>query len=81
LKRKITAKDDPNKILGERPVLEWVYEITHISGNKQLWSVTSKKLATKILKQLIDGKSVLDITKIKTGAEKTDVEYTVIGIQ
>jgi hypothetical protein len=61
--------------------LEWVYEIMHISGNKQLWSVTSKKLATKILKQLIDGKRVLDITKTMTDAEIPDVEYTVVGVQ
>jgi hypothetical protein len=58
-----------------------VYEIMHISGNKQLWSVTSKKLATKILKQLIDGKRVLDITKTMTDAEIPDVEYTVVGVQ
>lgn len=81
LKKKITDRNDPKKIIREEPALEWVHEITHISGNRQVWSVTSKKLATKILKQLIDGKSVLDITKVRTGAEKTDVEYTVVGIR
>lgn len=81
LTRDVKDRNDPSKIIGTKPVLEWVYEIQHITGNKQLWSVTSKKLATKILKQLIDGKSVLDVTKIKTGSKKTDIEYTVVGIQ
>jgi hypothetical protein len=80
LTRKIADRNDPKKIVGEVPVLEWVYEITHISGNKQLWSVTSKKLAAKILKQLIGGKSVLDVTKTRTGTQDTDVEYNVIGV-
>jgi hypothetical protein len=80
LTRKIADRNDPNKIVGEVPVLEWVYEITHISGNKQLWSVTSKKLAAKILKQLISGKSVLDVTKTRTGTQDTDVEYNVVGV-
>ena len=81
LTRKIPDRNDPNKIVGEQPVSEWVYEITHISGNKQLWSVTSKKLGAKILKQLIDGKSVIDFTKTRTGPNPTDVEYTVIGVR
>jgi hypothetical protein len=81
LTRKIPDRNDPNKIVGEQPVLEWVYEITHISGNKQLWSVTSKKLGAKILKQLIDGKSEIDFTKTRTGPNPTDVEYTVIGVR
>jgi hypothetical protein len=80
LTRKISDRNDPQKIVGEVPVIEWVYEITHISGNKQVWSVTSKKLAAKILKQLISGKSVLDVTKIRTGTQDTDVEYNVVGI-
>jgi hypothetical protein len=80
LTRKIADRNDPKKIVGEVSVLEWVYEITHISGNKQLWSVTSKKLAAKILKQLISGKSVLDITKTRTGTQDTDVEYNVVGV-
>jgi len=80
LTRKIPDRNDPNKIVGEQPVLEWVYEITHISGNKQLWSVTSKKLGAKILKQLIGGKSEIDFTKTRTGPNPTDVEYTVIGV-
>jgi hypothetical protein len=81
LTRKIPDRNDPNKIVGEQPVLEWVYEITHISGNKQLWSITSKKLGAKILKQLIDGKSEIDFTKTRTGPNPTDVEYTVIGVR
>jgi hypothetical protein len=80
LTRKIADMNDPKKIVGEVPVLEWVYEIAHISGNKQLWSVTSKKLAAKILKQLISGKSVLDVTKTRTGTQDTDVEYNVVGV-
>jgi hypothetical protein len=36
-----------------------------ISGNKQIWSITSKKLAAEILNQLINGKSVLDVTKTR----------------
>jgi hypothetical protein len=80
LTRKIADRNDPNKIVGEVPVIEWVYEITHISGNKQVWSVTSKKLAAKILKQLINGKSVLDVTKTRTGTQDTDVEYNVVGV-
>ena len=81
LTRKIPDRNDPMKIIGEVPVLEWVYEITHISGNKQMWSITSKKLAAKILNQLINGKSVLDVTKNRTGSQITDVEYTVVGVQ
>lgn len=81
LTRKIADRNDPQKIIGEMPVLEWVYEITHISGNKQIWSITSKKLAAKILNQLINGKSVLDVTKTRTGSQITDVEYTVVGVQ
>jgi hypothetical protein len=81
LTRDVKDRNDPGKIIGTKPVLEWVYEIQHITGNKQLWSVTSKKLATKILKQLIDGKSILDVTRIKTGPKKTDIEYTVVGIE
>jgi hypothetical protein len=81
LTRDVKDRNDPSKIVGTKPVLEWVYEIQHITGNKQLWNVTSKKLATKILKQLIDGKSVLDVTRTKTGTKKEDIEYTVVGIQ
>ena len=80
LTRKIADRNDP-KIVGEQPVLEWVHEITHISGNKQLWSITSKKLAAKILNQLINAKSVLDITKRKTGPGAMEVEYDVIGVR
>jgi hypothetical protein len=80
LKRQVKDRNDPQKILGEIPVLEWQYQIEHISGNVQTWSVTSKKLAAKILNQLINGKSVLDITKTKTGPQSTDVEYTVVGV-
>jgi hypothetical protein len=80
LKRQVKDRNDPQKILGEVPVLEWQYQIEHISGNLQTWSVTSKKLAAKILNQLINGKSVLDITKTKTGPQSTDVEYTVVGV-
>jgi hypothetical protein len=80
LTRKIADRNDPKKIDGEVPVLEWAYEITHISGNKQLWSVTSKKLAAKILKQLIGGKNILDVTKTRTGSQDTDVEYNVVGV-
>jgi hypothetical protein len=80
LTRKIPDRNDPNKIIGEQMVLEWVYEIRHISGNTQLWSVTSKKLGAKILKQLIDGRSEIDFTKTRTGPNPTDVEYTVIGV-
>jgi hypothetical protein len=81
LTRKISDRNDPNKIIGEQPVLEWIYEITQISGNRQLWSVTSKKLGAKILKQLIDGKTVIDFTKTRTGPNPTDVEYTIIGVR
>jgi hypothetical protein len=80
LTRKILDRSDPQKIIDEVPVLEWAYEITHISGNKQIWSITSKKLAAKILNQLINGKSVLDVTKNRTGSQITDVEYTVVGV-
>ena len=79
LTRKIPDRNDPQKIIGEVPVLEWVYEITHISGNKQLW--TSRDLRTKILNQLINGKSVLDNTKSRTGPQITDVEYSITGVQ
>jgi hypothetical protein len=81
LTRKIADRNDPQKIIGEKPVSEWVYEITHISGNKQIWSITSKKLAAKILNQLINEKSVVDVTKTRTGPQITDVEYTVVGVQ
>ena len=81
LTRKIADRNDPNKIVGEEPVSEWVHEITHISGNKQVWSITSKKLATKIFKVLIGGNSVIDFTKSKTGNATTDVAYTVIGVR
>jgi hypothetical protein len=81
LTRDVKDRNDPNKIVGTKAVLEWIHEVTHITGNKQLWSITSKKLATKILKELMNGKSVLDVTKIKTGPKKTDVEYTVVGIR
>ena len=81
LTRKIPDRNDPSKIIGEEPVMEWVFEITHISGNTQQWSITSKKLATKIIKQLIDGKSVIDFMKTRTGPNPTDVEYTVIGVR
>ena len=81
LTRKIPDRNDPSKIIGEQPVMEWGFEITHISGNTQLWSITSKKLATKIIKQLIDGKSVIDFMKTRTGPNPTDVEYTVIGVR
>jgi hypothetical protein len=30
---------------------------------------------------LINGKSVLDVTKTRTGSQITDVEYTVVGVQ
>jgi hypothetical protein len=60
--------------------LEWIHGITHISGYKQLWTITSKALAAKILNQLISGKSVINFTKRKTGGEKKDVEYEVIGV-
>src|SRR5215211_7109543 len=30
LTRKIADRNDPKKIIGEVPVLEWIYEITHI---------------------------------------------------
>jgi hypothetical protein len=63
------------------PVLEWIHGITHISGNKQLWTITSRALAAKILNQLISGKSVIDFTKRKTGGEKKDVECDVIGVR
>lgn len=36
LTREITDKKDCSKVIAEVPVMEWVYEITHISGNKQL---------------------------------------------
>jgi hypothetical protein len=81
LTKKIPDRNDPSKIIGEQPVMEWIWEITHISGNTQLWSITSKKLATKIIKQLIDGKSVIDFMKSRTGPNPTDVEYTVIGVR
>jgi hypothetical protein len=81
LTRKIPDRNDPSKIIGEQPVMEWGFEITHISGNTQLWSITSKKLATKIIKQLIDGKSEIDFMKTRTGPNPTDVEYTVIGVR
>ncbi|CAN5306122.1 hypothetical protein BH18THE2_BH18THE2_09150 [soil metagenome] len=79
LKREIKDKKS-GEVINEVPVLEWVYEVTHISGNVQTWSITSKKLAAKILNQLINGKSVLDITKRKTGPQSTDVEYDVVGV-
>jgi len=81
LTRKIADRNDPSKIVGEQSVLEWVHEITHISGNKQLWSITSKKLSAKILNQLINGKSVLDITKRKTGPGAMEVEYDIVGVR
>jgi hypothetical protein len=45
-----------------------------------LWSVTSKKLAIKLLKEFMKGKSVIDFTKTKFGSAETDVEYNVVGV-
>lgn len=35
------------KVIAEVSVLEWIHGITHISGNKQVWTITSKALAAK----------------------------------
>jgi hypothetical protein len=80
LTRKISDRNDPKKIVGEVPVMEWVYQIKHISGNEQTWSITSKRLAAKILNELINGKSVIEFMKAKTGTKDTDVEYSVVGV-
>jgi hypothetical protein len=80
LEREIKDKNDATKIV-KVPALEWVHEITHISGNKQIWSITSKNLVEKILEQVTEGKSVIDIRKRKTGQKNTDVEYDVVGVR
>ena len=80
LTRKIPDRNDPNKIIGEVPVLEWIYEIEHISGNSQTWSITSRNLATKLLDEWMKGKSIIDFRKRRIGAAQTQVEYDVVGV-
>ena len=62
------------------PVLEWIYEIEHISGNTQTWSITSRNLATKLLDEWMKGKSIIDFRKRRIGAAQTQVEYDVVGV-
>lgn len=80
LTKKIPDRNDPNKIIGEVPVLEWIYEIEHISGNTQTWSITSRNLATKLLDEWMKGKSIIDFRKRRIGAAQTQVEYDVVGV-
>jgi hypothetical protein len=78
-KREIKDKKT-GQVIGEVPVTEWTFNITHVSGHSQVWNITSKNLSTAIMKELLKGFSVIEFTKQKTGELDTQVSYSVKGV-
>lgn len=74
---------DPNNkgVLREVPATEWIHTIIHENGSVQTWTVTSFNLQKQILETLQKGFSTIEFWKAKTGQQRKDVEYHVVGVR
>jgi hypothetical protein len=70
----------------QRHPIEWIHKIRHENGIEQTWTITNKECATSIVMRIIEGFSVLRITKRvpkkATGdPDKNKTYYDVVGVR
>jgi hypothetical protein len=79
-----TYKNKDGSIVQRHPI-QWVHEIRHENGVEQIWPISNKELATTIVMKVIEGFSVLRITKhvpkkSDGQADKNKTYYEIEGV-